>query len=100
MFDESAVVVVWSKELAPTVFVHSHPTFRPRMRIPLSHMEDVASLFSKKEEHNKLRQLFQMGMEAVIEDGVKFSPRAFEGNLPRVKGSPFAESEQDIYFKF
>jgi hypothetical protein len=97
-FDESDVVVVWSNALAPTAFVKAHPKFRPGMRIPLSHMEEVASLFPRNEDRNKLRELFLLGMEAVEADGLSLHPAAFEDNLPRVKGSPFLESDQDLYY--
>jgi hypothetical protein len=99
VFDESDVVIVWSDQLAPTACVRAHPKFRPGMRIPLSHMEEVASLFPRNKDRNKLRGLFEMGMKAVQYDGISLQPAAFEENLPRVKGSPFLESEQDLYYQ-
>ncbi|KAF2873831.1 hypothetical protein BDV95DRAFT_567840 [Massariosphaeria phaeospora] len=99
VFDEADVAVVWSNQLAPTAVVRSHPKFRPGMRIPLSHMEEVASLFPRSDERNKLRTLFKLGMEAVEADGVSLHAVAAEDNLPRVKGSPFLDSEQDISYE-
>ncbi|CAI6341297.1 unnamed protein product [Periconia digitata] len=90
--------IVWSNKLAPTAFVRAHPKFRPGMRIPLQYMEEVTSLSSRNGSRNKLRKMFEWGMEAVQKDGIVLKPAAFQENLPRVKGSPFLESEQDLYY--
>jgi hypothetical protein len=98
-FDEADVSIIWSNQLAPTALVRTQTRFRPGMRIPLSHMEEVASIFPRSDDRNKLRGLFESGMEAVKLDGIILRPAAFQENLPRVKGSPFLESEQDLYFE-
>jgi hypothetical protein len=98
-FDEADVVIVWDNQLAPTALVRAYSKFRPGMRIPLSHMEEVASMFPRSEDRNKLRGLFVLGMKAVELDGIILQPAAFQENLPRVKGSPFLESEQDLYYE-
>lgn len=98
-FDEADVAIVWSDELAPTTLVRVHARFRPGMRIPFSHMEEVASMFPRNEDRNKLRGIFTLGIEAVELDGIGLRPAAFQDSLPRVKGSPFHESEQDLYYQ-
>src|SRR6202020_1178892 len=88
-FDESDVVVSWSNTIAPAAFVKMHRVFRPGMRIPLLHIEEVASLFPVNSDRNKLRSIFQMGMDVVKEDELCLQPRCSEDNPIRVKGSPF-----------
>jgi hypothetical protein len=68
------------------------------MRIPLLHMEEVASLFPVYSDRNKLRGIFQMGMEVVKEDELCLQPRCSDDNIPRVKGSPFLEEDQDLVY--
>jgi hypothetical protein len=97
-FDESDVVVSWSNTIAPAAFVKMHRVFRPGMRIPLLHIEEVASLFPVNSDRNKLRSIFQMGMDVVKEDELCLQPRCSEDNPIRVKGSPFLEEEQDLMY--
>lgn len=99
-FDEADVAIVWSNELAPSTLVRTHTKFRPGMRIPFSHIEEVASMFPRSEDRNKLRGIFTLGMEAVDLDGIDLRPTFSQSSpLPRVKGSPFLDSEQDLYYQ-
>ncbi|KAI4276215.1 MAG: hypothetical protein L6R38_005718 [Xanthoria sp. 2 TBL-2021] len=94
--DESDTVVYWMSTVTPTALVKSQRTFRPGMRVPLTHMEEVASLFPQSLERNRMRRYFQLGMDAVREDGLSLRPYRSEEDPPRVKGSPFPKEEQDL----
>ncbi|KAL8754100.1 MAG: hypothetical protein Q9184_005222 [Pyrenodesmia sp. 2 TL-2023] len=88
--DESEVIVAWSDNIAPTALIKKQRVFRPGMRIPLSHMEEVASLFPGNVDRNRMRSYFELGMGAVKKDGLRLRPCS-DDSPPRVKGSPFLE---------
>jgi hypothetical protein len=96
-FDGSDVVVAWNNTFTPTALVKMHRTFRLGMRIPLLHIEEVASLFPVNSDRNKLRRIFEMRMESVEEDNLCLQPQFSKHNLPRVKGSPFLEERDLVY---
>ncbi|KAL8673942.1 MAG: hypothetical protein Q9168_001637 [Polycauliona sp. 1 TL-2023] len=94
--DESDTVVRWNSTIAPAALVKSQRTIRSGMRIPLNHMEEVASLFHQSLDRDRMRSYFQLGMDAVRQDGLSLLPSHSEDDPPRVKGSPFLRDEQDL----
>ena len=71
--DESQTVVCWSAELPyPTGFSVREQRKRRGMRIPLAFMEEVASLFPT--DRNKLRCVFEDGMQVVKKDKIRLLP--------------------------
>ncbi|KAF2182436.1 hypothetical protein K469DRAFT_690893 [Zopfia rhizophila CBS 207.26] len=97
-FDESQIVVAWSDKVIPSVLTKALTVFRPGMRIPLQHIEEVASLFPISHDPNQLRGIFQSGMDAVKEDGLSLRARRSDNDPPRVRGSPFLKEDQDLMY--
>jgi hypothetical protein len=64
-------------------------------------MEEVALMFPRSEDRNKLRGLFVLGMEAVELDGIVLRPAAYQvTTMPSYYNGPAVlPSEQGLYYK-
>ena len=98
-WDESQIVVCWSTDCRyPTAVSAKEQKKRHGMRVPLAFMEEVASLFPT--DRNKMRGLFEDGMQAVRRDKIQLLPYCDEeppSYEPRSAYDPYDDA--DVWYE-